>query len=128
MLRRSQQRELSLKGFIEFFDGETLLVNDPIFSREAITAYVGTQKSDDQRKRRSNNKNYGSFPTNISHYHPEAQEKCIFWSHNYDLSNCQEYMKKSIEQRSKFLARNKLCYGYYKPISLTYNTRTCNGR
>ena len=33
---------------------ETLLVNDPIFSREAITAYVGAQeKSDNQIKRRS---------------------------------------------------------------------------
>ena len=31
MLRRSQQKESSLKDFIEFFDEETILVNDPIF-------------------------------------------------------------------------------------------------
>ena len=64
MLRRSQQRELSLKDFIEFFDEETVLINNFIFSREAITAYDGTQeKSDNQRKRRSYSKKYGSFPT-----------------------------------------------------------------
>ena len=64
MLRRSQQRELSLKDFIEFFDEETVLINNFIFSREAITAYDGTQeKSDNQRKRRSYSKKHGSFPT-----------------------------------------------------------------
>ena len=60
MLRRSQQRKPSLKYFIEFFNEETVLVNDPVFLREAITTYVGTQeKSDNQRKRRSNSKKYG---------------------------------------------------------------------
>ena len=118
MLRRSQQREPSLKDFIEFFDEETVLVNNPIFSREAITAYVGTQeKSDNQRKRRSNNKKYGSFATDINHHQPEAQEKCILCCHKHDLDNCEEHIKKSIEERSKFLARKKLCYGCYKPIS-----------
>ena len=38
MLRRSEQSEPSLKDFIEFLDEETVLVNGPIFSREAITA------------------------------------------------------------------------------------------
>ena len=49
MLRKSQQREQSVKDFTEFFDEETVLVNNPIFLREAINAYVGTQeKSDNQ--------------------------------------------------------------------------------
>ena len=75
ILQRSQQREPSLKDFIEFFDEETVLVNNPIFSREAITAYFGTQeKSDNRRKRRSNSKKYGSFATDINHQ-PEAQDK-----------------------------------------------------
>ena len=53
MLWKNQQREPSLKDFIEFCDEETVLVNNPILLREAITAYVGNQeKSDNQRKRR----------------------------------------------------------------------------
>lgn len=43
MPRRGQQREPSLKDFIEFFDEETVLARNPIFLREAITVYVGTQ-------------------------------------------------------------------------------------
>ena len=105
MLRKIQQRESSLRDFIEFFDEETVLVNVPIFSREAITAYVGTQeKSDNQRKSRSNSKKYGSFATDIDHHQPKAQDKCILCCHKHDLDNCEEYMKKSIEETIKFLA------------------------
>ena len=98
MLQRHQQRKPSLTDITEFFDEETLLVNDPIFSREAITGYVGTQeKSDNLRKRRSNNKNYGSFATDIDHHQPETQDKCILWCHKHNLDNCEEYKKKSIK-------------------------------
>ena len=78
------------------------MVNHPIFSREAITAYVGNQqKFDNQRKRRSNSKKYGSFATDINHHQPEAQDKCILCSHKHDLDKCEEYMEKSREERSK---------------------------
>ena len=60
MLQRSQQKEPKLNDFVEFFDKETVLVNNHSFSREAINAYVGTQvKSDNLSKRRSNSKKYG---------------------------------------------------------------------
>ena len=83
-------------------------------------------KSDNHRKRKSNKK-YDSFATYINHHQPEAQDKCILSSHKHNLDNCEEYMKKSIEERSKFLAQ-KLCYGCYKPISMWHNARTCNDR
>ena len=69
IVRKIQQREPSLKDFIGFFDEKTVLVNDPMFLREAITAYVGNQeKSDNQRKRRNSSKKYGSFATDINYH------------------------------------------------------------
>ena len=47
IVRKIQQREPSLKDFIGFFDEETVLVNDSMFLREAITAYVGNQEKSD---------------------------------------------------------------------------------
>ena len=41
---------------------------------------------------------------------------------------CKDFMKKSIEDRSKFLAKNKLCYGSYMPISSDHNARSCKQR
>ena len=43
MLWEIQKGDLSLKDFKSFFDNDTLLVNNPILSREATTEYVGTQ-------------------------------------------------------------------------------------
>ena len=57
-----------------------------------------------------------------------AQYKCILCSHKHDLNNFNEYVWKSIEERRKFLARKKLCYCCYKPISISHNARTCNDR
>ena len=71
---------------------------------------------------------YGSFATDINHHQSEAQDKCIICCHNHDLDNCEEYMKKSIEEKSKFLAWKKLYYSGYKPISMSHNARTCNDR
>ena len=34
----------------------------------------------------------------------------------------------TIEDRSKLLAKNKLCYGCYVPISSDHNTRSCKQR
>ena len=86
-----------------------VLINDPIFSREAITAYIGTQgKSDD---RRNNSKKYGSFATNISHHQPEAQDTCILCIHKHVLDNYE----------NTFPARKTLCYGCHKPIQMSIN-------
>ena len=91
-----------------------------LFLRETVTAYVETQKkSNNQRKKRSNSKKYGSLATDINHHQPEAQD---------DLEHCEEYMKKSTEERSKFLAQKKLCYGCYKPILMSHNAKTRSDR
>ena len=105
------------------------MVNDPIFLREAITAYVGTQeKSDNQRTKRSNGKKYGLFATGINHHQPKAQDKCILLCHKHCLGNCEEYMKKTMEERSKLFARKKLFSGCFKQISMSHNARTCSDR
>ena len=39
-----------------------------------------------------------------------------------------DFIKKSIKDRSKFLAKNKLCYGCYMPISSDHNARSCKQR
>ena len=129
ILQKSQQGEPSLKDFTDFFDDETALDNTPTYLREAITAYVGIQKTSDyQRKRRSNSKEYGSFETDFNHHKPEAQDKCILCSHKDDLDNCVEYMKKSREEGRKLLTWKEQCFGCYEPISMSQKVRTCNDR
>ena len=58
----------------------------------------------------------------------KSKEVCYLCQNNHDLDKCQEYMKKSLEERSKFLFQKKLCYGCYMPISTDHNSRSCKQR
>ena len=44
-IRKRQECEPSLSDLIEFVDQETTLVNDPMFSREALECYMKGQKN-----------------------------------------------------------------------------------
>ena len=44
-VRRKKQREATLCNFIGFISEETMLVNDPLFSKEAIEQYNGSRSS-----------------------------------------------------------------------------------
>ena len=47
---------------------------------------------------------------------------------DHDLDKCEDFKKKSIEDKSKFLANNKLCYGCYMSIPFDHNARSCKQR
>ena len=52
-----------------------------------------------------------------------------FCGGKHDMDNCTIFNKQTVEQRSKTLARKKLCYGCYMPITADDNARTySNGR
>ena len=68
------------------------------------------------------------FAADSNHHQHEARDKCILCCDKHHLENCKEYMKKIIEDWSKFFARKKLWYGSCKPISLSNNVRTCNDK
>ena len=58
VVRRSFGREPCLSDFASFVHEETTLVNDPIFSKDAVLEYVQTpEKKQDKKKK------YGSFAT-----------------------------------------------------------------
>ena len=54
--------------------------------------------------------------------------KCHFCDGNHDLDDCQFYIELSVEDRSSFLKKNKLCYGCYREITSTHTARTCNNK
>ena len=67
VVRRTLQREPCLADFSSFVFDETTLVNDPIFSRDAVQEYVQTP---DKRYDRRNK--YGNFATKGG----EVEVKC----------------------------------------------------
>ena len=98
-IRKKQEHEPNLHDLIEFVDQETALVNDPLFSREALEGY--TVKPDKKSKQRS----VTSFATETS------AAKCPFCSSKHDIEDCGDFKQLSVKERSKFFFKKKLCYG-----------------
>ena len=46
----------------------------------------------------------------------------------HDLDDCKIYLSYSVEDRSKFLGRKRLCYGCYKPVSHNHSAKSCTQR
>ena len=54
--------------------------------------------------------------------------KCPASDKNHDLEGCQVYLNKSLEDRSKFIYKIKLCYRCLSSISKDHNAKNCKNR
>ena len=130
---KNQLREPDLTEFIKFVEEETELVNDPLYSREAVDQHTERK----ERERKSFSKRDRRFKTLAIQLEEESKEKsrtkdtkdvvtCVMCAKNHDLEQCKAYLTKSVDERSKYLSTKKLCYGCLKPISKTHTARNCN--
>ena len=101
-IRKRQECEPSLSDLIEFVDKETTLINDPMFSREAIECFSEKSEiSNDKRYRR------------------------VEW---LIIEECDELKKLPVNERSKVFFKKKLCYDYCRLIGDGHNFKTCTKR
>ena len=116
---------------IQFVEEETTLMNDPLFSREALHEYTkGPEKQNQRRLRQMKSCFVKADKKKDACESSELKSslKCQFCDGNHDLDDCQFYNELSVEDRSSFLKKNKLCYGCYREITSTHTARTCNNR
>lgn len=79
-----------MEDFISFFDEETILVNDPIFSREAICEYVEKLAKLGQKKR-GQSKRYTTLATEVSSRHVDLQKTAECATVKMILKSVKEY-------------------------------------
>ena len=91
-----------------FVNEETILVNDPIFSREAIQEYVM------HPQKKLNKHKIGNFAT---HSTKEVFTICPPCEGKHNLDDHMSFKENDLQERSRFLFVQKLCYGYFSPIS-----------
>ena len=121
-IRRRYSREPDFADLIHFVEDEATLVNDPLFSKEALSGYV------DKREVPVKRKQLKTYVIAANEDTSRLQNSCPLCQRDHDLDKCEDFMKKSVEDRSKFLAKNKLCYGCYTAISSGHNARSCKQR
>ena len=52
----------------------------------------------------------------------------VLLNENHDIEDCTYYLQQTMEERSKFLFKNKLCYGCLKTVTKKQNAKTCSSR
>ena len=121
-IRRRHLREPDFADLIHFVDDEATVANDPLFSKDALSAYVDRKEAPSKRRLCK------TYLTTAKGKIGKSKHVCYLCQNNHDLDKYQEYMKKSVKERSKFLFQRKLCYGCYMPISTDHNSRSCKQR
>ena len=104
-IRRSYGREPCLSDFSRYVNEETILVNDPIFSIEAVQEYVTYPE-----KKLNKHKEIG----NVSTHSTKEVFICPLCDGKHNLDKCKSFKEKGL-----------LCYGCFSPISARHNARNC---
>ena len=55
----------------------------------------------------------------------DSSSKCKMCNGQHDLDECKAFNDMTVEERSKFLSKQKLCYGCYEVISSKHIARNC---
>ena len=99
---------------------EPILVNDPIFSREAVQEYATHPE-----KKLNRYKKIGNFATQST---IEVFMKCPLCDDKHDLDECKSFKEKVLQEMNRFLFEQKLCYGCFSPIYASRNARNYKKR
>ena len=131
-LRRYQHREPILEDFTKYVEDESILASYPLFSRQALSEYLRPERAvkDDQKKKKVASYRVQSDKSEEDDKSKTGQDKesCVLCNGNHDLDKCKTYNDMVVKERSKFLAKQKLCYGCYEEISSTHTARNCPKR
>ena len=116
-IRRKVSREPEMADFIQFVNDETLIVTDPVFSKEVIERYVEKKPSYKKGK-------ISTFATG----NEESPDVSIYGDERHKLEVCDKFMERTLTERIKFLVKQTFCYGCLKPMTEGHNAKTCAHR
>ncbi len=100
---------------VRFIQTAAESANDPVFSKQALSKSEPTSKKAGNRKQKSSafavnvksEVNTGSTDASVS------TRRCFFCKGSHDLDDCQEFDKKSIQDKRNFLKEKRMCYGCF---------------
>ena len=122
-IRKTQTREPRLPCLTNFIEGEMNLVNDPLFSREAVGQY-----EDKPLKPHRPEKIQSYAIKETSGNENKGTAKCPICEDQHDIEECTTILAQAAEDRSKTIYNKRLCYGCLEEISKEHNAKSCSNR
>ena len=98
-----------------------------MFSKEGLKEYI------DKNEKVSKKRRTKTYVTQTSEQAKEKKDgskliECQICGDGHDADDCSIFNGQTVEERSKTLARKKLCYGCYTRITADHNARNCKTR
>ena len=100
-IRKVQMRELGLIDLTNFTEDEMVLVNDPLFSREAVGQYE--EKPLKQQSRSTKHKFETYLVKEAGDSGKRDKAKCPVCDDHHDIKECQVFLSQTMKYRSKTL-------------------------
>ena len=104
-IRRVQMREPDLVDFIELVKDETLLVNDPLFSKSAIDQYCEKPSKGSQQNPKHKRNKLTTYVTMADSCKTAGLELCVACQRKHPLDKCESIMEKPLNERIKILRK-----------------------
>ena len=119
--------DVTFPELVDFLDKQSKIVRHPVFSAEALLEAEGKAKV------AVSNKTVPSFPKRKAVYVTATESAvnastCPQCSESHDLDDCQQYLRKSLDDRHRFLVNKKLCFSCYGQTSRGHTARSCRSR
>ena len=122
-IRKNQAREHGLLDLTNSIEDEMTLVNDPLFSREAVRQY-----QDKPLKPHKPKKIQSSAIKETSGNKKRKTSKCPICEGQHDIEECTTILELAVEDRSKTIYKKRLCYGCLEGILKEHNAKRCSNR
>ena len=107
-------------------EDELVLVNNPLFSREAVGQY---EEKPLKRQSRSTKHRFQAHVTKeIGDSGKSDKVKCPVCDDHHDIEECQVFLSQTMEDRIKTPYKKKLGYGSLGNISKEHNAKSCANR
>lgn len=119
------ERETVFETFVKFINDQISLLKIPLFGNIKDEKSL---KNKPQRTFRTNlSDSYDTDNDELCNLNSEVQLKCPFClKNNHELDSCFFFVKKSVDERERFVRQNKLCFGCLKTTN--HQTRYCPKR
>jgi len=117
--RRKRHVEAGLDAFLEFVEEETMLVNDPNFSKEALFEAKEDTTRAIQKK---------LVKTMLTEPVSVRSKPCSKCDKLHNLDECDQYLQLTVDERQEFLFKNRLCFSCYDATTEGHTARTCSKR
>ena len=130
-IRRTETREPGLLDLTNFIEDKMILVNDPLFPREAVGQYDIKPPRHQKFQKHQKIHTYAIIKDVVDErevIQAKAGNFPVREKNHHDIEDCPTFLTQPVEDRNKTVFKKKLCYGCLAAILKDHNAKKYSNR